>query len=190
MAESGPNLELHPEILRRIAAQEREALAEFYDRTAGVIYGTVLRMLGDPSEAEEVVQDVFVQVWTKAGSYDARLGKPINWALGIARNRSIDRLRARQRRSKVFQETTDEDFTAVAATEMDSPALLGGDDAAAVQAAVKSLPPDQQQAIELAFFRGLSHAEVAEALGEPLGTVKARIRRGMLKLREDLQAFV
>jgi len=175
------------DLLQRIAAQDRAALAEFYDQTAGVFFSTALRILGDASEAEEVVQDVFVQIWTKAGSYDVKLGKPFHWALGIARNRAIDRLRSRQRRNKVFQETTDEVFATVAATEMDPPALLGGDEAAAVQTAVKSLPPDQRQAIELAFFGGLTHAEIAEQLGEPLGTVKARIRRGMLKLRERLQ---
>ena len=178
------------QLLRRIAAQDREALAEFYDQTAGVIYSTVLRMLGDASETEEVVQDVFVQIWTKAGSYDAKLGKPFHWALGIARNRSIDRLRSRQRRNKVFQETTEEVFAAAAAPEVDSPVVLGADEAGAVQSAVKILPPDQRQAIELAFFGGLTHAEIAETLGEPLGTVKARIRRGMLKLRESLSAYL
>ena len=189
-----PDPEITPaeqaELLRRIAAQDRSALAEFYDQTAAVIYSTVLRMLGDASEAEEVVQDVFVQIWTKAGSYDVKLGKPFHWALGIARNRSIDRLRARQRRHKVFQETSEEIFDAAAAPEVDSPARLGTDEAATVQSAVKSLPPDQRQAIELAFFSGLTHAEIAEKLCEPLGTVKARIRRGMLKLRESLADYL
>ena len=189
MAEPETVSESQAELLRRIAAQEREALAEFYDQTAGVIYATTLRMLGDASEAEEIVQDVFVQIWTKAGSYDAKLGKPFHWALGIARNRSIDRLRSRQRRSRVFQETT-EQVAAVVASEVDTPTVLGADEAAKIQSAVKSLPPDQRQAIELAFFSGLTHAEIAESLNEPLGTVKARIRRGMLKLREDLQAYI
>jgi len=181
--------DLQADLLRRIAAQERAALAEFYDQTAGVLYATALRMLGDASEAEEVVQDVFVQIWTKAGSYDAKLGRPFHWAMGIARNRSIDRLRSRQRRSRVFQETTEE-VAAVVASEVDTPALLGADETATVQSAVKNLPPDQRRAIELAFFGGLTHAEIAESLNEPLGTVKARIRRGMLKLREDLRAYL
>ena len=189
MAEFDTTLDLQAELLRRIAAQDRAALAEFYDQTAGVLYSTTLRMLGDASEAEEVVQDVFVQIWTKAGSYDAKLGKPFHWALGIARNRSIDRLRSRQRRNKVFQETSEEIFASVA-PEVDPPALLGADEAATVQSAVKSLPPDQRQAIEMAFFGGLTHAEIAESLNEPLGTVKARIRRGMLKLRESLRAYL
>lgn len=182
--------ELQGRLLQRIASQEREALAEFYDQTAGVIYSTVLRMLGDASEAEEVVQDVFLQIWTKAETYDAKLGKPFHWAMGIARNRATDRLRSRQRRQKVFQDTPDEVITATVAAEVDSPTALGTDEAGAIQSAVKNLPPDQRQAIELAFFKGLTHAEIAEELGEPLGTVKARIRRGMLKLRDSLQSYL
>jgi len=189
MVNPEPAAELQADLLRRIAAQDRAALAEFYDQTAGVLYATTLRMLGDASEAEEVVQDVFVQIWTKAASYDAKLGKPFHWALGIARNRSIDRLRSRQRRSRVFQEATEEVVASVA-PEVDTPALLGADEAAKVQSAVKSLPPDQRRVIELAFFNGLTHAEIAESLHEPLGTVKARIRRGMMKLRENLQAYL
>ena len=182
--------DLQARLLQRIAAQERAALSEFYDQTAGVIYSTALKMLGDPSEAEEVVQDVFVQIWTKAGSFDAKLGKPFHWALGITRNRAIDRLRSRQRRNRVFAEATDETDDTAAAPEVDSPALRGADETATVRAAVKNLPPDQRQAIELAFFGGLTHAEIAENLGEPLGTVKARIRRGMLKLRESLSVYL
>ena len=182
--------DLQADLLRRIAAQDRAALAELYDQTAGVFYATALRMLGDAAEAEEVVQDVFVQIWTKAGSYDAKLGKPFYWAMRIARNRSIDRLRARQRRSRVFEPATEENTATAAAPEMDPSTLLGADEAAAVQSAVKSLPADQRQTIELAFFGGLTHAEIAAALNEPLGTVKARIRRGMLKLRESLQAYL
>jgi len=187
MVDPDPKADSQVQLLQRIATQDREALAEFYDQTAGVIYSTVLRMLGDAPEAEEVVQDVFLQVWTKAVSYDASLGKPFHWALGIARNRSIDRLRSRQRRQKVFQDTPDEVVAATVAADLDSPNALGRDEAGVVQAAVKRLPFDQRQAIELAFFGGLTHVEIAEQIGEPLGTVKARIRRGMMKLRESLQ---
>lgn len=179
--------DLQTDLLRRIAAQDREALALFYDQTAGVIYSTVLHMLSDASEAEEVVQDVFVQIWTKAGSYDAKLGKAFHWALGIARNRAIDRLRSRQRRNKVFQDVPEEIVAAASAAEVDHADDLPLDEAASVQSAVKRLPADQRQAIEMAFFGGLTHPEIAEALHQPLGTVKARIRRGMMKLRDILQ---
>lgn len=182
--------DLQADLLRRIAAQDREALAQFYDQTAGIIYSTVLRMLSDASEAEEVVQDVFVQIWTKAGSYDARLGKPFHWALGIARNRAIDRLRSRQRRNKVFQDAPEDVVAAASASEVDHADDLPLDEATTVQSAVKRLPADQRQAIEMAFFGGLTHAEIAGTLNEPLGTVKARIRRGMMKLRDSLQEYL
>src|SRR2546425_3324456 len=96
------------ELLRRIAAQDREALAEFYHQIAGVLFSTAVRILGDAHEAEEVIQDVFVQIWNKAGTFDAALGAPFHWALGITRNRCIDRLRARQRRNRVVAEMSAE----------------------------------------------------------------------------------
>jgi hypothetical protein len=94
-------------LLHRIAAQDRQALAEFYDQTAAVLFSTAVRILGDAHEAEEVVQDVFVQIWNKAATFDEALGAPFHWALGITRNRSIDRLRARQRRGRVLEELTE-----------------------------------------------------------------------------------
>ena len=115
------------------------------------------------------------------------MGSPLHWALSIARNRSIDRLRARQRHSRLAAELEE---TATAATdEPGLPAGLPADEIAVIRSAVKSLPADQRQAIELAFFGGLTHLEIAEAMKEPLGTVKARIRRGMLKLRDSLQPY-
>lgn len=176
-------------LLHRIAAQDRQALAEFYDQTAAVLFSTAMRILGDTHEAEEVVQDVFVQIWNKAATFDAALGAPFHWALGITRNRSIDRLRARQRRSRVLEEMTQETGDQPVASPPQDEFALSEEELASVRSAVKSLPQDQRQAIELAFFGGLTHVEIAGALNEPLGTVKARIRRGMLKLRESLQAY-
>src|SRR5712671_3952219 len=96
--------ESQAQLLRRVAAQDRQALAEFYDQVAGVLFSTSARILGDAHEAEEVIQDVFVQIWEKAATFDATLGAPFHWALGITRNRSIDRLRSRQRRSRLIEE--------------------------------------------------------------------------------------
>ena len=176
-------------LLRAIAAQDRAALADLYDLAGGVLFATALKMLGDTHEAEEVVQDVFVQIWTKAATFDASLGAPFHWALGITRNRCIDRSRARQRRSRLLDDVGEETKAAVAA---DSGAAVGlnGEELGNVRSAVRSLPADQRQAIELAFFGGLTHQEIAEQLREPLGTVKARIRRGMLKLRDTLQPYL
>jgi len=177
------------ELLRRIAACDREALAKFYDRAAGPLFSLALRILGEPADAEEVVQDVFVQIWDKAARFNPSMGSPFHWALSIARNRSIDRLRARQRRSRLVT-----DFQAsgqvVSAENPSGSFELPEDELAAIRSAVKSLPQEQRQAIELAFFGGLTHPEIAEVMKEPLGTVKARIRRGMLKLRDSLQPYV
>jgi len=183
MPPSGEEIEL----FRRITARDREALAEFYDRTAGLLFSLALRILSDPPEAEEVVQDVFVQIWDKAAWFNPAMGSPLHWALSIARNRSIDRLRARQRRSRLAAEL--EQSAEMAPDEPRGPGGLPEDELAAIRSAVKGLPAEQRQAIELAFFGGLTHLEIAAAMKEPLGTVKARIRRGMLKLRDSLQPY-
>jgi RNA polymerase sigma-70 factor (ECF subfamily) len=182
--------ESQAQLLRRIAGQDRQALAEFYDLTAGTLYSIAVRILGDAHEAEEVIQDAYLQIWGKAATFDAALGAPFYWALSITRNRAIDRLRARQRRVRLADELHE-------AAAADSPAFappfqsaLSEEDQTAVRSAVRGLPSEQRQAIEMAFFGGMTHAEIAEALQEPLGTIKARIRRGMLKLRENLQAYL
>lgn len=177
-------------LLHRIAEQDQRALAEFYDQLAGILFSTAVRILGDPSEAEEVIQDVFVQIWQKASIFDRALGTPIHWALSITRNRSIDRLRSRQRRSRAIEAL--ENVTEIETTPSASlnRALMSDDELTAIRTAVKELATEERQAIELAFFKGLSHVEIAEALEQPLGTVKARIRRGMIKLRGSLEAYL
>ena len=182
--------ESQAKLLRRIAAQDQQALAEFYDQMAGVLFSTAVRILGDAHEAEEVIQDVFVQIWYKAATFDVALGAPFHWTLSITRNRCIDRLRTRRRRFSLL-----EDLVEVAAIDP-TPSMpfaqkgLSADEIAAVRAAVELLPREQRQAIAMAFFGGMTHVEIAKALNEPLGTTKARIRRGMVKLRESLQAYL
>jgi RNA polymerase sigma-70 factor (ECF subfamily) len=172
------------QLLRRIAAHDRQALAEFYDQSARLIFSVAVRILGDVAEAEEVTQDVFVQIWNKAGTFDGALGVPSHWALGITRNRCIDRLRARQRLHRALQAMAQE-TAALPATER----ALDEEDATVIRSAVHGLAKEQQEAIEMAFFGGMTHEEIAAALRQPLGTIKARIRRGMLKLRENLKAY-
>src|SRR6266853_4050756 len=178
--------ESQAQLLHRIAAQDRQALAEFYDQTAGPLFSFAVRILGDAAEAEEVIQDVFVQIWEKATTFDATLGSAFHWALSITRHRSIDRIRSRQRRARLI------DDLQKAAGEADPPGpsaatdVLDSDDVAKIRSALGGLPHDQRQAIELAFFGGKTHTEIARELGEPIGTIKARIRRGMLKLRDSL----
>lgn len=178
------------ELLRRIATQDRDALANLYDQISGVIYSTAVRILGDAHEAEEVMQDAFLQIWNKADTFDPALGTPFDWSLRITRNRCIDRLRQRQRRFRVVDysvETGDLSETAAQPTKQHD---LTAEDLMAIRKSVTTLPEDQRAAIEMAFFGGMTHPEIAAALSEPLGTVKARIRRGMLKLRECLEPFV
>jgi RNA polymerase sigma-70 factor (ECF subfamily) len=174
------------QLVQRMATGDVEALSEFYDQTAGALFSVAVRMLGDHAEAEEVIQDVFVQIWENAAVFDTTLGSAIHWALSITRHRAIDRLRARQRRARLL----DEWQSSIAEDAAPSPAeRLEGDEAAMVRKALNKLPADQKQALLMAFFEGKTHLEIAASLGEPLGTVKARIRRGMLKLRDSLQEY-
>jgi RNA polymerase sigma-70 factor (ECF subfamily) len=180
--------ESQAQLLLRIAAQDAQALAEFYDLTAKPLFSLAVRILGDVSEAEEVIQDVFVQIWKNAPSFDPLLAPAFHWALSITRHRSIDRLRSRQRRARLIENLeTDATANAPASAGADLDALAA-EDTAAVRATLGTLPAEQRRVIEMAFFGGLSHLQIAEALNEPLGTVKARIRRGLLKLRDSLSA--
>jgi RNA polymerase sigma-70 factor (ECF subfamily) len=181
---------LQAELLRRIAAQDRDALSEFYDQTSRPLFYIACRMLGNPADAEEVIQDVFVQIWTKAGMFDAEKGQPFHWVLTLTRNRCIDGLRARQRRSRFVVDTSGEPELDQAAEPAPADPPLMENENAVIQSVVNNLPKDQRQAIEMAFFGGLTHQEIAESLNEPLGTIKARIRRGMLKLRDELRSYL
>jgi RNA polymerase sigma-70 factor (ECF subfamily) len=177
-------------LLRRIAEGDQAAFAGLYDRVAGLLFSNAIHMLGDRREAEEVVQDVFLQIWNKAATFDGELGRPLSWMLSITRNRCIDRLRSRQRRSRVFDEAVEQTKTEMIASDPMPAHAFSPEEVAAVRHAVAGLPADQQKAIAMAFFGAMTHPEIAEALNEPLGTVKARIRRGMIKLRESLQAYL
>lgn len=161
-----------------------------YDEVASPLFATSLRILGDPHEAEEVIQDVFVEIWNKASVFNDALGTAFHWVMSIARNRSIDRLRSRQRRARMLDRL--QEFTPADSAKEDASRAngLGHDELAGIRSAVNSLPADQRDALEMAFFKGQTHAEIAQSTGEPLGTVKARIRRGMVKLRSSLQEYV
>jgi RNA polymerase sigma-70 factor (ECF subfamily) len=180
--------ESQAQLLLRIAAQDAQALAEFYDLTAKPLFSLAVRILGDVSEAEEVIQDVFVQIWKNAPSFDPLLGPAFYWALSITQNRSIDRLRTRQRRARLIENLENDAAANVPASQVADQGALEADDSALVRTTLNSLPADQRRVIEMAFFGGLTHQEITEALKEPLGTIKARIRRGLLKLRDCMRA--
>ena len=175
------------EIIRRIRAGDRAVFLEFYDRAAPLLLAVAARILNDRREAEDVLQDVFAQIWQKSQGFDAELGSLTSWAVALTRNKAIDRIRASMRRRRLIEEiaiTADAIEQAPAASASEQ--LHGEDRAVRIRAALADLSPDQRQAIELAFFAGLSQNEIAARLEQPLGTIKARIRRGMLRLRDRL----
>ena len=141
----------------------------------------------DDADAQDVVQDVFIQIWDKAKLYDPAKGKPLTWALTLTRNRSIDRIRAIQRRTRLrdeFGEETAKDESAGVREALSG--VDASEKAQILRAAVNQLSPQQKKVIELAYYGGFTQTEIADKLGEPLGTVKARARRGLLKLKEIL----
>lgn len=175
-------------LVRRMSGGDRDALAELYDRFSRPLFSTAFHILKDSAESQDIVHDVFLVLWEKAAQFEETRGSAFSWAVTLTRNRSIDRLRARRRRAGLLEKSApsdlgyDEGAGASGAVEHAS----AGDEASAVRSAVAALPPDQKRALELAFFSGLTQQEIAGQLQEPLGTVKARIRRGLLKLRDSL----
>jgi RNA polymerase sigma-70 factor, ECF subfamily len=170
--------------LERMARGDHDALAELYDRHARLVYSLALRIVRDQGDAEDVVQEVFSQAWRQAARYESSRGNVIAWLLNLARSRAIDRLRGRRSRPEgtvdpVVLEVPD------LATPIDEELALSGQ-ATRIRAAVEELSVLQRMAIELAFYEGLTHVEIAERLELPLGTVKTRIRQGLLKLKDRL----
>jgi RNA polymerase sigma-70 factor (ECF subfamily) len=159
-------------LIRRLTRGDHEALGEFYDLYAGLVNGLAVRILRDRAEAEDTVQEVFVQVWQQAARFDPSRGTPQAWLCTMARTRALDRLRKRASRREE-PELADSGSTATPRTE----------EALAVRAALDALPLDQRKALELAYYEGLTQSEIAERLAEPLGTVKTRIRTAMIRLR-------
>ncbi|WP_164976118.1 sigma-70 family RNA polymerase sigma factor [Oleiharenicola lentus] len=175
-------------LVAAMAKGDKQAMAALYDQLSGPLYSLAIRMLGDATEAQDLTQDIFIQLWRTAASYDAGRGSVFSWAVTLTRNRAIDRIRMRQRRSEILS-TAAPDLQPAPAGEADSAGSLWlREKSAAVRAALAELAPDQQEAIELAFFGGLTQQEIAQRLKEPLGTIKARIRRGLLKLKDRLPA--
>lgn len=177
--------------LAQVASGDQRAFDQLYDRLSGPLYSLAVSMLGDATEAQDALQDVFLQIWRRAPSYDADQSSVFSWAMLMTRSRVIDRLRARGRRLHVVVSSIDDankDAESVDASVAESAADTAdrNEEAVRVRSILNKLPADQRQAIELAFFNDLTHHEIAAQLGQPLGTIKARIRRGLLKLRERI----
>ncbi len=179
------------ELLRRAGEGEQAALGELYDRWVRPLHALACNVLRDSAEAEDVLHDVFVTLWQKAADFDTSRGHAFAWAATLVRNRAIDRLRSRARRAELLDQAAPADLgyddSNTGATGSDSAGHLWlKEKASAVRRALATLPADQRDALQLAYFGGLTQHEIAEKLAQPLGTVKARIRRGLLKLRDVL----
>ena len=179
-------------LLQRIAARDTAALAELYDRHSRLLFGLIVRIVRDRGEAEDLLQEAFVRVWTRAETYDAQVGGPLPWIVRVARNCAIDRLRTRRVRAPVDAI----DFAAVEAaapaTGIQTPeaAVLIAEQRRTLSGALAGLPAEQRRLIEAAFFEGYTHSELAHRFELPLGTVKTRIRAGMSAMRKRLEHAV
>lgn len=158
------------------------ALTELYDRFGGAVYSLALRVTGDRGTAEEISLDTFMQVWQQAGRFNVEQGSLQSWLFTIARSRAIDRVRA----AKAVKRTHADDSTADQHVERPDETVELAERRRLVREAITGLTPAQRAALELAYFEGLSHAQIAERLGEPLGTVKTRVRQAMIALRRTL----
>ena len=172
------------ELIRRVAKGDACAFASLYDRLSPVLYGMALRIMNDAGDAEDVLQDGFLYIWRQANAFDPGRGGSFAWAVMIVRNKAIDKLRVRQRGERLQERVTS--FPELFSDRDEQSALepVLRERQSEVRSALAEVSPEQRQALELSYFSGLTHEQIAARLGAPLGTVKARIRRGLLRLRE------
>ena len=172
-----PNKRDEAALIERICAGDETAMAEMYDRYSGIVYGVALRVLGDASAAEDVLQEIFLQLWRNPQAFDANRGRLPSWLAVIARNRAIDHLRKRPQEDDIagLPISTGVNLEDESAQRLAVEKIRG---------ALGQLPAEQRRALEMAFFEGMTHTEIAGKTGEPLGTIKTRIRAGLLAVRK------
>ena len=170
-------------LLNAVAAADEVALAQLYDRYRAILFGLLMRILNNREEAEDVLQEVFLQVWRKAADFDESRGRPFTWLVTLARSRGIDRLRALAARDRVAEAGAREPSEEISDAVTDA---FKSEQRGLVSDALAKLPDEQKRPIMLAYFEGLTQSEIAKSLGAPLGTVKTRMRTGMIRLRELL----
>ena len=176
------------ELMERILRRDPSALETLYDRYARPVYSLVLRISQQPASAEEIVQDVFLQLWKSADRFQISRGPLEPWLFTMARNRALDFLRLKREKQRRREDSVEHDLPIAAVARPDPEGAIDlSRRAEKVRALMTSLPATQRRAIELAFFEGMSHSEIAAAMGEALGTVKSWIRGGLLRLRESLE---
>lgn len=176
--------DLDVQLLKAVAVKDESALGQLYDRYRVILFGILVRILNDRAEAEDVLQETFLQVWRRAADFDESRGRPFTWLVTVARSRGIDRLRALASRERVAQagaQENPEEVFSDAAIDAERSEQRG-----VVNQALDQLPEEQKRPLMLAYFDGLTQSEIASQLGAPLGTVKTRMRNGMMKLRELL----
>ncbi len=181
---------IDPKLMARVVKGDHQAFSQLYDQSSTLLYTMALRILGNRDEAAELLQDVYLEVWRKIARYDVGRGTPVAWLITLTRSRAIDRLRSRAVQAQhVANDSADGSLTDTVADRNPGPFDTHADQElrGLVGSALASLPEAQQQAIELAYYEGLSHMEIAAKLNQPLGTVKTRIKLGMSKLRESLR---
>lgn len=171
------------ELLKAIAGGDETALAQIYDRYRVILFGLLMRILNNREEAEDVLQEVFLQVWRRAADFDEKRGRPFTWLVTVARSRGIDRLRNLAARERVAIAGAREESEVVSDAATDA---FRSEQRGLVSTALQQLPEEQQRPLMLAYFDGLTQSEIATRLDAPLGTVKTRMRTGMMKLRELL----
>ncbi|MBE7493647.1 MAG: sigma-70 family RNA polymerase sigma factor [Verrucomicrobiaceae bacterium] len=176
------------ELLQRAGRGDSRAFDQLYDRLAPRLYGLLRQMLHDEKDAEDVLQDGFVQLWEHASSFDSSRAKAFTWAVMIFRNKAIDRMRALGRRTRLVEAASVEHATLSEDVQRGADEdVVSQERASIVREALKQLPPEQRRLVELAFLKGLTHHVISETLGMPLGTVKTNIRRGLMRLRDLLK---
>ena len=186
---SAPGANDGDSLIVRVAQGDREAFGALYDRFSMPLYSLALKILGDEAEAKDLLQDIFLSIWHKAPGFRAERGTAFSWMVTLLRNRAIDRIRSRRRRSELLDANAPDLEPTSSATPTSAQEAIASERAREVRAALEQINDEQRQVLRLAYFEGLTQVEIAEKLEEPLGTIKARAQRGMARLRNLLRGI-
>ncbi|MDA1280381.1 MAG: sigma-70 family RNA polymerase sigma factor [Chloroflexi bacterium] len=176
------------ELLEHVGDKDRDALATLYDRYGRRVFALAVRILSDAVSAEEVTQDVFLSVWRRGATYTSKKGKFTTWLFSIAHNRTIDELRKRRRDRSRSNDDIDDHLNLESGDISPADATVAQSEYARIRTILEALPEEQKNVVELSYFKGLTQTEIAEKTGQPLGTVKTKMRLALKKLRTELSA--